>query len=167
MLTALRTVWSTTLQRMSYSAAQGRQQILDALAGAAEQIGAALAELSEAYEHLDEHAAERLEEELFQPVRSAYGLAQRAHRAFAQRSGLEGGDFSTPAQVAPSSSPKALIERAVEMAGKADGALAGLQDSMLPVEVGDAELRSSLSQTRQLLAGVSPRGRELVRTLGR
>lgn len=152
---------------MSYSAAQGRQQILDALAAAAEQIGAALAELSEAYEHLDEHAAERLEDELFQPVRSAYGLAKRTHTAFAQRSGLQGGSFGTPAQVAPSSSPKTLIERAVELANRADGTLAELQDSMLPVEVGDAELRSGLAETRQLLSGVSPRGRELVRTLGR
>lgn len=152
---------------MTYTAAEGRQQILDALALAADEIGAALAELSEAYERLDEHSAERLEEALFQPVQAAYGRAKTMHKAFAERSGLLGRAFETPSQAAPSASPRRLIETAVEMAGKVDATLAELQDSMLPVEVGDAALRSGLAEIRQLLAPIGPRGRELLRTLGR
>lgn len=152
---------------MTYSAAEGRQQILDAIALAAEETGIALAELSEAYEHLDEHAAERLEESLFAPVQTAYGRAKSLHNAFAERSGLSGETFQTPSQVAPSSSPKGSIERAVEAALKADATLAELQDSMLPVEVGDDALRSGLADIRQRLADLRPRGRELIRTLGR
>jgi hypothetical protein len=152
---------------MTYTVAEGRQQILDALALAAEEIGIALAELSEAYEHLDEHAAERLEESLFGPVQSAYGRAKGLHKAFAERSGLSGQSFETPSLVAPSALPKGSIERAVELGVKADATLAELQDSMLPVEVGDPELRSGLAEIRQRLADLRPRGRELVRTLGR
>lgn len=152
---------------MTYSAAEGRQQILDTLALAADDVGIALAELSEAYEHLDEHAAERLEEMLFQPVQMAYGRAKRLHTAFAERCGLSGRTFDTPAQVAPSATPKGSIERAVERTAKADATLAELQDSMLPVEVGDGPLRAGLAEIRQLLADLRSRGRELVRTLGR
>lgn len=158
---------ATSLQLMTYTAAEGRQQILDALALAAEQIGLALAELSEAYEHLDEHAAERLEESLFAPVQAAYGRAKSLHKAFAQRSALPGKDFETPSQVAPSSSPKGSIERAVEAAVKADATLGELQDSMLPIEVGDDALRAGLADIRQRLADLRPRARELIRTLGR
>ena len=38
---------------------------------------------------------------------------------------------------------------------------------MLPVEVGDAELRAGLMDVRELLGGLRERARELVRTLGR
>jgi hypothetical protein len=38
---------------------------------------------------------------------------------------------------------------------------------MLPVEVGDAELRSGLAEVRELLGDLRARSRELVRTLGR
>ena len=51
--------------------------------------------------------------------------------------------------------------------GEADRLLATLQDSMLPVEVGDAELRADLEQMRTLLDGLGSRAREIVRTLGR
>jgi hypothetical protein len=152
---------------MTYTAAEGRQQILDAISVAAEEIATALAELSEAYEHLDEHAAERLEDSLFGPVQSAYGRAKGLHKSFAERSGLPGRAFETPFQVAPSSSPKGSIERAVQAAVKADATLAELQDSMLPVEVGDDRLRAGLADIRQRLADLRPRGRELIRTLGR
>jgi len=152
---------------MTYTTAEGRQQILDALAVAADEIGVALALLSEAYEHLDENAAERLEAELFQPVRSAYGRAKRTHTDFAERHELPGHAFQTPSPVAPSNSAKGLIDAAVDAAGRADGALIELQDSMLPVEVGDVELRSALSEVRELLGGVRSRAREIVRMLGR
>lgn len=152
---------------MSYTAAEGRQQILDALADAADQLAVALAELSEAYERLDEHAGERLEEALFGPVQTAYGRSKRTHKAFAERSQLSARPFETPSQVAPSHSARASIERAIEQAAKAEETLAELQDSMLPVEVGDDDLRASLADIRRLLAPVPSRGRELLRTLGR
>jgi hypothetical protein len=49
----------------------------------------------------------------------------------------------------------------------ADGALSELQDSSLPTEVGDVELRAALTDVRAQLGGVRQRARELERTLGR
>lgn len=141
--------------------------MLDALAAAADEIAVALALLSEAYEHLDERTAERLEEQLFQPIQAAYGRAKRVHAAFAERHELPGRTFESPSPVAPSSGTRGLIEAAVEAAGRVDGMLAELQDSMLPVEVGDVELRAGLAEVRELVGGVRARARELVRILGR
>jgi hypothetical protein len=152
---------------MTYTTADGRQQVLDALAAAADEIAGALALLSEAYEHLDEQAAERLEEQLFQPIQAAYGRAKRVHASFAKRHELPGRTFTTPSPVAPSSGTKGLIDAAVEAAARADGMLAELQDSMLPIEVGDAELRAGLSEVRALVGGLRGRAREVTRTLGR
>jgi hypothetical protein len=152
---------------MSYTTAEGRRQILDALASAADEIAVAIVLLSEAYEHLDERAAERLEEELFQPIQAAYGRAKRVHGGFAERHELAGHAFQTPSPVAPSNGTKGLIDAAVDAAGRADGMLGELQDSMLPVEVGDVELRAGLSEVRELIGGMRSRAREIVRTLGR
>lgn len=152
---------------MTYTTAEGRQQILDALGAAADEIAVALALLSEAYEHLDERTAERLEEQLFRPLQAAYGRAKREHAGFAQRYGLADRAFVTPSPVAPSSGTKGLIDAAVDAASRADGMLGELQDSMLPVEVGDTELRAGISNVRELLAGARARARELVRVLGR
>jgi hypothetical protein len=60
-----------------------------------------------------------------------------------------------------------LIDSAVEAVARADGGLGGLQDSMLPIEVGDAELRAGLEGVRVLLGEVGDRARRLERTLGR
>jgi hypothetical protein len=38
---------------------------------------------------------------------------------------------------------------------------------MMPVEVGDPELRAGLAEVRELLGDVRARAREFVRTLGR
>ncbi len=152
---------------MAYTTAEGRQRILEDLAGAADEIAVALALLSEAYEHLDERTAERLEEQLFQPVQAAYGRAKRVHAGFAQRHELQDHTFQTPSPVAPSNDTKGLIEAAVDAAGRADGMLGELQDSMLPIEVGDVELRAGLSEVRELIGGVRAQAREMVRTLGR
>ena len=152
---------------MTYTTAEARQQVLDALAAAADEIAVALALLSEAYEHLDEYAAGQLEDQLFQPIQAAYGRAKRIHAAFAERHRLAGRAFQTPSPVAPSSGTKGLIEAAVEAAGRADGVLVELQDSMLPVEVGDAELRAGIAAVRELMSGLRGRAREVVRTLGR
>jgi hypothetical protein len=152
---------------MSYTTAEGRQQVLDALGAAADEIAVALALLSEAYEHLDEQAAERLEEQLFQPVQAAYGRAKRVFAGFAERHGFAGRTFQTPSPVAPSSGTKGLIDAAVDAAARADSMLAELQDSMLPIEVGDVELRAGLAEVRELVGGLRGRAREVTRTLGR
>jgi hypothetical protein len=152
---------------MAYTTVQARQHLLDTLAGATDLIGAAVASLGEAYEQLDEYAAERLEEHLFRPVQMAYGRAQRTHAEFAGRHGLPGRSFEPQTRGAPSTGAKGFIESAVATVGEADGAIATLQDSMLPIEVGDPELRAGLAQVRELLGHVPARARELVRTLGR
>jgi hypothetical protein len=152
---------------MAYTAANARAQVLDVLADAADDIGRALADLGEAYELLDDHAAERLEEELFGPVQMAYGRAKRTHAEFAKRYDLPGHEFAPQAPGGPSHGAKGFIERAVEAASKADGTLATLQDSMLPVEVGDPELRAGITAVRELLGGVRGHAREILRVFGR
>jgi hypothetical protein len=150
-----------------YTTADGRQQLLDTVAEAADALGAALAALSEAYEQLDEHSADAVEEQLFRPVQMAYGRAKRAHAGFAVRHELSGRTFEQAAIGAPSHGVKGFLDGAVQAIGDADRLLATLQDSMLPVEVGDAELRADLEQVRLLLDGLSTRAREIVRTFGR
>lgn len=152
---------------MAYTTADARQQLLDSLAAAVEQLGSALAAVGEAYEQLDEQSAERLETELFRPLQAAYGRAQRTHLGFAERAGLPGHTFSPTTRGAPSIGARGFIDSAVESIAAADGTLSTLQDSMLPVEVGDADLRTGLREVRELLGGLSGRARELVRTLGR
>ncbi len=152
---------------MGYTTAEARQQLLDMVAAATEEIAFALAALGEAYEQLDEHSAERLERELFRPVQLAYGRAQRTYLEFAERQGLASRTFQPASPGAPSRGVKGFLDSAVEAVASADSALAALQDSMLPVEVGDADLRAGLQQVRELLGGLSGRARELVRTLGR
>ena len=152
---------------MAYTTLEGRQDLLDTLAGAIDDIGLALASLGAAYEQLDEPTADRLEEQLFGPVQVAYGRAKRTHTEFARRHGLTSRAFETPSPGLPSTGAKGFIEGATNAAARADTALAALQDSMLPVEVGDAELRAGLMDVRELLGGLRERARELVRTLGR
>ena len=152
---------------MSYTTAQGREQVLDSLTLAAETLDAALAALTEAYEQLDERTAERVEANLFRPVQRAYGRARSTQKDFAQRSGLASREQTQTARAAPAHGVKELIETAVADARRADDTLAALQDSMLPVEVGDAELRAGLVSMRELLAGIGASARDLLRTFGR
>jgi hypothetical protein len=152
---------------MAYTTAEAREQLLDTVAEAIDAIGLALAELGEAYEQLDEQTGETLEQELFRPLQLAYGRARRTHAAFADRHGLEGRTFEPVVPGAPSSGVKGFLESAVESVAKADRLLATLQDSMLPVDVGDAELRAGLEEVRMLLAGLPGRAQQLVRTFGR
>jgi len=152
---------------MAYTSAEGRQELLEAVAEATESLGLALAMLGEAYEQLDEHNADRLEEELFGPVQTAYGRAKSTYTQFAKRHGLSGRSFETPAPGLPSTGAKGFIDGAVDAVAAADSALASLQDSALPAEVGDVELRAALRDVRELLGGVRQRARELERTLGR
>ena len=152
---------------MAYTTADARQQLLESVATAADELGVALAALTEAYEQLDENTADTLEQELFRPVQSAYGRAKRAHADFADRHGLPARAFEPSLPGAPSHGVKGFLERAVGSVEAADQTLATLQDSMLPVEVGDPELRAALEEVRALLDHTRARARELVRTLGR
>lgn len=151
---------------MSYTTQSGRLQILEDVAAAAEELGLALGSLGEAYEHLDEQSAERMESELFRPLQSAYGQLKRTYAEFAQRYGLEGRDFPTAAPPLPDD-PRRLFDRAAESIQSGDETLANLQDSLLPVEVGDEELRAGLSHVRVLLTPLPAASSQLVRTLGR
>ena len=151
---------------MSYTNAEGRQQLLDELGDAADRIGLALAYLGVAYEQLDEHAGDRLEEALFRPVQAAYGRARRTHTAFSERHGMAPRAFE-PGASGRATTARAAVEHAVDAVRTADDQLGTLQDSMLPVEVGDAELRAGLTETRELIGGLPARARDLVRTLGR
>jgi hypothetical protein len=151
---------------MSYTTADGRQQVLDELATSTDQIAVALVALGEAYERVDEQTGDRLEEVLFRPVQLAYGRAQRTHARFASAYRLPERTFATPNPGLPTD-PRHAIEHAAEALRTADETLATLQDSMLPVEVGDPELRAGLAAVRDLIAPLPARSREVVRTLGR
>jgi hypothetical protein len=155
------------LARVSYIAGEARQELLDTLAEAIDDIAGALAALGEAYEQLGTVPADRLEEELFGPVQAAYGRAKRTHAGFAQRQGLPVRTFDPAPPGLPSTGVKAFVESAVDSAAEADAVLAELQDSMMPVEVGDPELRAGLAEVRELLGDVRGRAREFLRTLGR
>ena len=152
---------------MPYTTAEARQELLDEFAEAIERIGVALAALGAAYEQLDEHNADRLEAELFGPVQRAYGRAKSTHAQFAERHGLPGRTFAAPEPGIPSIGAKGFIDSAVDAVAEADSALSALQDSSLPTEVGDVELRAGLTEVRELLGGVRRQARELERTLGR
>jgi hypothetical protein len=152
---------------MAYTNAQARQQLLESVAQAIEEIGLALASLGEAYEQLDEQNADRLEEELFRPVQMAYGRAKRTYTEFADRHDLPSQTFQAASPGAPSKGVKGFLDSAMDAVGEADNTLATLQDSMLPVEVGDTELRGGLEEVRKLLGALPGRARQLVRTLGR
>jgi hypothetical protein len=152
---------------MACTSAEGRQQLLDSIVTAGEALGSALAALTEAYELLDEQSADRLEAEIFRPVQAAYGRARRTQAEFAARHGLPGQSFEPAVRGAPANGVKGFVEHAVQEVAEADRTLATLQDSMLPVEVGDAELRAGLEQVRALIGDVGSRARELMRTFGR
>jgi hypothetical protein len=152
---------------VSYIAGEARQEMLDTLADAIDEIAVALAALGAAYEQLGTGPADRLEEELFRPVQMAYGRAKRTHAGFAQRQSLPGRTFTPATPGLPSTGVRGFIDSAVEAAAEADAILVELQDSMMPVEVGDAELRTGLAESRELLGDVRSRAREFVRTLGR
>jgi hypothetical protein len=124
-----------------------RQRLLDAIAEAVD--------------------ADRLEEQLFGPVQSAYARVQRTHTEFAGRHGLPAVRFAPHAAAVASRGARGPIDDAVEAVRSADHRLSELQDSFLPIEYGDPELRSGLSDVRMLLGSVAGRARELVRVLGR
>jgi hypothetical protein len=158
---------AANLASVSYIAGEARQELLDTLGEAIDEIAAALAAIGEAYEQLGTVPADRLEEELFRPLQAAYGRAKQTHAGFAQRHGLPGRTFTPAIPGRPSTGIRGFIDSAVDSAAEADAVLSDLQDSMMPVEVGDPELRAGLAAVRELLGDVPGRAREFVRTLGR
>ena len=152
---------------MTYTTTEGRKKVLSDVAIAIEQIAVSLAALESAYEQLDEGHADELEARVFRPAQLAYGRAKRTHREFSARSNLPGRTFEPTGPGAVSQSVQTLIDRAAYAAAQADQTIANLQDSMLPVEVGDPVLRAGLAQTREALAAIPIGARDLVRVVGR
>jgi hypothetical protein len=152
---------------MAFTTAEARQDLLDTMAEAIDALGLASAALAEAYDQLDEQSGDRLEEECFRPVQLALGRAKRTYTGFAGRTGFEPASFEAPSAGLASQGAAALTGRAVEAAAEADRLLAELQDSMLPVEAGDPELRAGLVSIREPLDGLPARARGFLRGLGR
>jgi hypothetical protein len=152
---------------VSYIAREARQELLDTIGEATDDIAVALAALADAYEQLGTAPADRLEEELFAPVQAAYGRAKGTYVDFARRHGLPDRTFATAPPGLPSTGVRGFVDAAVASVDEADAVLAELQDSMMPVEVGDPELRAGLAAVRELLGDVRARAREFIRTLGR
>lgn len=152
---------------MSYIAAEARQELLDEVARAIDELAVALAALGDAYDQLDERSADSLEEQLFRPVQSAYGKAKRTHTEFAARHALPARSFAAAPSGAASHGVKGFLEVAVEAVEESDALLGELQDSMAPVEVGDEQLRAGLAEVRRLLGELEGASRAFLRGFGR
>jgi hypothetical protein len=152
---------------MAYTSESARRQLLDQLDQAIDQLSVAIAVLGEAYEGVDERTAATLEEQLFRPVQAGYGRARRTRSGFAERHQLAAGPAPRSATAAHSGDPRVHLERAIEAIERADHVIAEMQDSMLPVEVGDREFRDGLTEVRELIASAPGHGRQLVRMIGR
>ena len=152
---------------MAYTTQEAREQILDDLRFAIEEITLASECLGLAYELVHGASADRLEEDLFMPVQSALGKAKRTQSGFAGRVGLTAPEPEAVEAGVSSQGPRLLVDRAAEACGEAARAIAELQDSMKPIEAGDAELRSGLAEVRDLVEAMPGRTREFVRVLGR
>jgi len=153
---------------LAYVTREAREELLEVVGDAIDEMGAALGALGDAYEQLDERTADALEEGLFRPAQAAYGRAKRTYAGFAERHGLEAGRAFEPVSPgAASRGVRAFVEMATESVEEADNILADLQDSMRPVEVGDPELRAGLADVRELLGAIPDRANRLISTLGR
>jgi hypothetical protein len=158
----------TTLIRVATAPdIDARLQLLGALGQAADELAQALAFLTEAFEQLDDQQGDRLEEALFRPVQRAYGRIKRAYAGYAERHAIPAAPPAVPPSPAPSIGVKGLIDSAVETIRQVDGELVMLQDSLMLVELGDADLRGGLAEVRQALAGVFDDARAFLRTFGR
>jgi hypothetical protein len=152
---------------MAYTTSEASQVLLDTVAQAVNELGFASACLAEAYELLDEYNGDRLEAECFRPMQMAYGCAERTHTDFAVRHGFAAARFEPHPTGLASQGAAGFIARAVEAVRVADCTLADLQDSMLPVEAGDEELRAGLKAVREPLGELPGSARRLLRGLGR
>ena len=147
---------------------EAREEIVAELGRSIDRIALATACLGQAYELLDETTADRLEGALFRPG-AARLRAREADAGGVRRRGstCPSAPLEQPSAGVPSQGVKRFVERGGEAAADADRVLAELQDSMLPIEAGDAELRAGLAEVRELLAEVPAAVREFLRTFGR
>ncbi|MEA2124654.1 MAG: hypothetical protein QOI80_1436 [Solirubrobacteraceae bacterium] len=152
---------------MAYVTSEARQELVDTVAEAAGEIGTALAALAAAYEALDEASADTLEEALFRPVQLAFGRAKRTVTGFAERHGLPPVVVNEGTAGLPSRGVKGFVEDAAEAIAVAESILTELQDSLSPVEVGDAELRAGLADVRERLAIVPAAAEHFISRFGR
>jgi hypothetical protein len=151
---------------MPVTTAEARGRIIESLGTATDRLAEASECVMAAHEALDDATAERLEGDLFRPLQKSFGRLKRERSRFSARSGIPAREAgSAPAPSARE--PKALIEQASAAVEAADHELAELQDSMLPVEAGDPELRAGIADVREHTAPLPGRARGLVRTLGR
>jgi len=153
---------------MAYATQEARQHLLDTVAEAIAELQIAVAALGAAYEQLDEQSADRMEDALFRPVQTALGRAKRTHSGFAERHGLTATlQAEQTTGVPPSAGARGNLDRAAETVAEAALTIAELQDSMMPVEVGDAELRAGLADVRGAIGPIDDATHEFMRTLGR
>jgi uncharacterized protein YukE len=152
---------------MTYVTAEARQELVDTVAEAAGELASALAALGAAYDQLDEAAGDRLEEDLFRPVQLTLGRARMAATGFAERHGLPAPAVSERAPGPPSHGVKAFVQDAAEAVEQAEAILSELQDSLSPVEVGDAELRAGLADVRARIADLPAAAERFVSRFGR
>ena len=152
---------------MALTRTEAHEQILGDLQSAIEALDLAVACIGEAYEHLDEESQDRLDSTLFRPIQRAYGQAKKTQARFAEQTGASTLDPEPAGPGLASQGAQSFIEQAVEAAADGDSAISDLQDSMLPIEFGDPELRASLAAIREPLAEVPRAAQEFIRTLGR
>jgi hypothetical protein len=152
---------------VTFTTAEARDRIIGDLEAAEEELGMAVAALGEAFELLATGSADRLEDELFRPVQKAYVRTKRTRTGFAQRVAQQTDEPEAKPLGPPSQGAKGFIQQAAQAAGQADLILSELQDSMMPVEGGDAELRAGLSEIRELLGPLRVSAGTFLRTLGR
>ena len=152
---------------MTYVTAEARQELLDTVAEAAGELASALAALGAAYEQLDDASADRLEEALFRPVQVTLGRARMTASGFAERHGLTAPAVSERAPGPPSHGVKGFVEDAAAAVEQAEAILTELQDSLSPVEVGDAELRAGLADVRARMDGLPAQAEHFISRFGR
>ena len=152
---------------MTYLAAEARQRLLDEIADAIDELGRALSALGAAYELLDERSADRLEDELFGPVQKAYGRAKRTHADFAVRHGCRGARSRSRRRAPPRATRGSSSSARSRPSRRPRRLFVELQDSMMPVQVGDPELRAGLADVRGLIDTALAAAPQFLRTLGR
>lgn len=155
------------LASVTFTTAEARDRIIGDLEAAEEELGLAVASLGEAFEALPEASGDRLEGELFRPVQKAYARTKRTRVGFSQRVSQATDEPEARPIGPPSQGAKGFVETAARATQQADLILSELQDSMMPVEGGDAELRAALAEIRELLGPVTAKSLAFLRTLGR
>ena len=131
---------------VSYIAGEARQEMLDTLGDAIDEIAAALC---------GSRRGVRSSSARFPPTGSRRSCSARSRPRTGVRSrptpaspsgrGCPAGRSLPRLQGLPSTGIRGFVDSAVESVAEADAELAELQDSMMPVEVGDPELRAGLA----------------------